>query len=126
MENKNQATLSTKVLATLDTILNKMADVLDKSFEPDDAESMKLLREFRATMNSRRIWVKFISFNDENQETSNTIMKKVETLLIKQPSPSSNKPAAASFDETIFKGIKCKNNNPIPQVDLTSGLVNRR
>ena len=132
MENKNQEALAMKVIVTLEAILNKMADVLNHSFEPGDPESMKLLREFRATMNSRRTWEKFCGFHDGNEETCNTLKKKVEAKVSNQPAPTGNKPilmnkpAATSFDETIFKGIKNKNNNQIPQVDLNSGLIVRR
>ena len=128
METKNQETLALKVIATLDAVLNKMADVLDDSFEPDDPESMKLLREFRATMNSRRTWIKFFGLCDDNKETSNMAIKKAEA----QPAPVAKKPVILNkqeetiMDGIVFKGIKCKNNNSIPQIDLNSGLVVRR
>ena len=130
MENKNQATLESKVITTLDFILNMMADVLKDSFDPADPESMKLLREFRATMNSRQTWIKSCGLIDENKDPGNTQSKKAETSLSSQPVVTGkpvtmNKPAAADFDETIFKGIHVKN-NPKPQIDMSSGLVCRK
>ena len=129
MENKNPEALVIKVIATLDAILNKMADVLDSSFDPSDPESMKLLREFRATMNSRRSWVKFCSVNDENENSCNVLSKKVETSANNQPAATVQKPvimnksAKSLFDEMFFKGTQGKNNKAAPQVDLNSGLV---
>ena len=129
MENKNQETLAVKVIATLDAILNKMADVLNDSFEPGDPESMKLLREFRATMNSRRTWVKFYGLSDGNEETSNSAIQKVETSASNRPVSTIQKPVIfdkqedSILDGIVFKGIKCKSNKPIPHVDLISGLV---
>ena len=131
MENKTQETLAMKVIATLDTILHKMSDVLDASFVPGEMESMKLLREFRSTMNSRRIWIKFCGLNDGNEDNSNTLFRKEEKTAINQP-PSAKKPVIMNkgedtiLDGVVFKGIKCNKNNQIPQVDLTSGLVYRQ
>ena len=130
MENKNQEVLVMKVIATLDAILNKMADVLDKSFDPEDVDSMKLLREFRATMNSRRSWAKFYDLNNDASDKICDAIQKVEKALIGQSAPAGRppalkKPVPSALDETIFNGIKFKN-NPIPQVDLNSGLIYRR
>ena len=121
-----------KVIATLDAILNKMADVLDDSFEPSEPESIKLLREFRATMNSRRAWVKFYVLCDGNEDTDNMSIKKVETKVNNQVTPPTKNPVIMNKQEgtivngIFFEGIKCKNNNPIPQIDLNNGLAVRR
>ena len=132
MENKNLESIEMKVVAVLDFVLSKMAAALKDSFDPGDPESMKLLREFRATMNSRRSWIKSCGLNDENEDTPNTISKKTETTISKQPMPTGkmpvimNKPAISPLDEAVFKGIQSKNNNPLTKADLNSGLISRR
>ena len=131
MENMNQATLESKVITTLDFILNMMADLLKDSFDPADPETMKLLREFRATMNSRRAWIKSCGLNETNEDTCNTIIKKVESSANSQPASAvqkpgmMNKPGVSDFDATICEGIHFKN-NPRPQVNVPSGLTCRR
>ena len=78
METKNQeSSIEMKVITTLDAILNIMANALKDSFDPADPESMKLLREFRATLNSRRSWSKFYGLNNENEGKTINMAEKI-------------------------------------------------
>ena len=60
MPNLSDLKIESRILITLDSCLLKMAGKLNTSFDPDVPESVKLLKEFRATMATRRQWAKRI------------------------------------------------------------------
>ena len=53
-----------RILSSLDSCLLKMADKLNSSFNPEDVESVKLLKTFRSTLSSRRQWAKEYSLKE--------------------------------------------------------------
>lgn len=131
MENKNSLSFERATLATLDIILAKIGKRLESAFDPEDTDSMKLLREYRSTLHCRRAWAKEYSLLDENSQQQSAPAKKEEIKPVINP-PQINKPPVLMekntyppLDESIFKGIRFKK-NPLPQPDMNSGLLCHR
>lgn len=43
---------------SIESCLGKMAEKLNQNFDPDDPKSLRLLREFRSTLNTWKQWIK--------------------------------------------------------------------
>ncbi len=50
--------LDDRVLKTLDSCLVKMSECLDKTFNPEEKQSLSLFRQFCSAMHSRMQWIK--------------------------------------------------------------------
>ena len=55
---QESSTFEAKILETLDRCLLKMSGILDSRFDPNNPDSIKLLKLFRSTMSVRRTWAK--------------------------------------------------------------------
>lgn len=135
METRNLSPVEVQVLATLDIILTKIGQRLEQTFDPDNQNSIKLLREYRSTLHCRRTWAKEYSLledKDKNKEQHHASSTKkddkktaIQPALANKPSIDKRKPDLPPLDESIFKGIHFKK-DPIPQPDMNSGLVCHR
>lgn len=133
MENRNAMQFERDTLASLDIVLAIIAKRLISSFDPENPDSIKLLREFRSTLQCRRTWAKeYGLLEDNNKEKQHPADGKKEDKKPATPIPSMNKPPMLKekngyppLDESIFKGIRFKN-PPLPQLDMNSGLLAHR
>ena len=130
METRNLSLFEAQVLATLDIILAKIGKGLVQTFDPENPDSIKLLREYRSTLHCRRTWAKEYGLLEEKEQSHPAEGKKVDNKPAIQspagkPPVGLRKPELPPLDESIFKGIRFKN-NPVPQPDMNSGLVCHR
>lgn len=95
--------LDERVLKTLDSCLEKMADCLDKTFNPQEKQSLSLFRQFCSTMHSRLQWIKAMAARILQPNQSNN-------QGVKPASPS-QKPSGPG----CFGSDNRKNDSPKPQ-----------
>lgn len=64
MPSTPTTSLNDSIIQTLDACIGKMADCLQKTFDPQDAESLKLFKQFCSALNARRQWLKALQNGD--------------------------------------------------------------
>ena len=110
-----------KILATLDHCINKMADVLKKTFDLNNNSSISLFKSFCSSIKTRATFMKSI----ENQ-IDKTIegIEKVSKILNSQPGAKPFDLSALSFTPPKKTGKNYQ--NPIHPKGLLSGLLKKR
>lgn len=79
MPNPNPASVEEQILATLDQCILKISNHLQKTFNPEDKESLQLFRQFCSALNARRQWLKSLENGSENaQNLTAGIQKKLQ------------------------------------------------
>ena len=110
-----------RILSSLDSCLLKMADKLNTSFNPEDVESVKLLKTFRSTLSSRRQWAKEYSFKELREEAilKPEVIEKAKTV----------REIPEEFKKKAIEDIVAQSPKRTPLLrpeDLNNGLVCRR
>jgi len=110
-----------KIITTLDHCINKMADVLKKTFDLNNNSSISLFKTFCASVKTRATFTKSIE-----KQIDKTIgnLERASKILNSQPNA---KPVDLSFLSFTPPTKTGKNyQHPIRQRDLQSGLVKKK
>jgi len=67
MTSAPATSLNDSIIQALDSCIGKMADHLQKTFDPQDTESLKLFKQFCSAINARRQWLKAQQNGDEQK-----------------------------------------------------------
>ena len=121
MPNLSDLKIESRILITLDSCLLKMAGKLNTSFDPDVPESVKLLKEFRATMATRRQWAKEYTLEDLLE----TSLLKPEVIAKAQSIPDIENDFRKKAIDAVLAKLPGKN-VPLHPQDFTSGLLAKR
>jgi len=73
--------LNQTIQETLELCISKMSKTLQNNFDPEDKNSIKLLQQFRSTLNTLRTWIKHA--NTAVNESMNTVKNVVKNTVNK-------------------------------------------
>ena len=113
--------LNAKIIATLDFCIDKMADIIRKTFDFEKCISRSLFQFFCSSIKTRATFIKTIEKQTDTAIKDAAGLKKSLT----------SKPEAKPFDDSVLSFTPSKKSgkeyqNPLRPEDLQSGLVIKR
>jgi hypothetical protein len=120
------ATFDNQILSTLNTCLIKISDKLKNSFDPDDAKSVSLFRQFCSAINAHIKWTKIIQKSQSNSsEPSKKVSKRSNHKNISLPLPLIKTKTKKATTNGVNQRSSQQYDHLFPPKEQPSGLLYR-
>ena len=122
----NAAPFDNQILSTLNTCLIKISDKLNNSFNPDDAKSVSLFRQFCSAINAHIKWTKIIQKSQSNSgEPSKKVSKRINHKNTSSPLPLIKKKTEKAKTNRANHASNQEYDHLFPPKEQPSGLLYR-